>query len=140
MFLRDFFSDDSFAIASLENKGLATSLEAETAFRAPLCYMATIAIGCHLIIFIETHSPDGKQASCLFVPHSCCLEQHRADLVGPETSSRRHGDQLTMCAPSGPGRRGGLPGLRGLQGSCQNCPWRGLFLVVRLGSCSISLY
>lgn len=128
MFLRDFFSDVCFVIANLENEGLGTSLEAKIAFGTPLSDMATIAIGCRLIIFIETHNPEGKRASCLF-DKFCCLEQHGADLVDPETSSLRHGDGLTMCATWGPGRRGGVPGLRGLQGPYQNCPWRGLFLV-----------
>lgn len=102
--------------------------------------MAATAIGDHLIIFIETHNPDGKQASCLFVGF-CCLEQHRADLVDRETCSPRHSDRLMMFAAQGPGGRGGVPGVRGLQGSPQNRPWLGLFLVVRQGaSYSVSLY
>lgn len=47
---------------TFESEALGPSLEAKIiGFRAPFLY-GDHAIGCHLIIFIETHNPDAKQA------------------------------------------------------------------------------
>lgn len=40
--------------------------------------MATIAVGCRLIIFMETHNPDGQQLLCL-VAKCCRLELQQTD-------------------------------------------------------------
>lgn len=48
----DLFTDVCFITANLEEKGLQPTLEANVGFRAPLFYMAAIAIGCSLIILM----------------------------------------------------------------------------------------
>lgn len=62
--------DVSLVIDNRESEGLGPSHEAKIGFGAPFLFcffMATITIGCHRIIFIETHHPDDSLLAYLSI-------------------------------------------------------------------------
>lgn len=60
--------DVSLVIDNRESEGLRPSHEAKIGFGVPFFFfMATVTIGCHRIIFIETHHPDDSLLAYLSI-------------------------------------------------------------------------